>query len=42
MNVWTVSEWLLTYTDISQALFLKSTDRVEVGRDDVSIGMMIE
>ena len=25
-----------------QILFLKSTDRVEVGRDDVSIGMMIE
>ena len=25
-----------------QILFLKSTDRVEVGRDDVSVGMMIE
>jgi hypothetical protein len=25
-----------------QILFLKSTDRVEVGCDDVSIGMMIE
>ena len=25
-----------------QILFLKSTDRVEVGRDDVSIGMVIE